>query len=154
MRRCTSHTGSSPLWYSTSSTPNSVVPNPKRAMLAREWRSTASNARASTTQSFRGTYAPRGEGFIPPRNLPAREVVPHVIRCKVFRFRDNIREVSNGYRSGIAGPAAGAGGGVPGARRAEVVRRIRRSGVRGRDRVPRKHGVPAGQVLGWAGGRG
>src|SRR3989449_4879636 len=55
MRRCTSHTGSSPLWYSTSSTPNSVVPSWKRAMLAREWRSTASNARARTTQSLRGT---------------------------------------------------------------------------------------------------
>src|SRR5207245_7245853 len=52
MRRCTSQTGSSPLWYSTSSTPNSVVPRPKRAMLAREWRSTASNVRASTTQSM------------------------------------------------------------------------------------------------------
>src|SRR5207253_50029 len=35
MRRCTSHTASSPLWYRTSSTPNSVVPNPKRAMLER-----------------------------------------------------------------------------------------------------------------------
>src|SRR5947209_16352795 len=52
MRRCTSQTGNSPLWYSTSRTPNSVVPRPKRAMLAREWRSTASNARASTTHSM------------------------------------------------------------------------------------------------------
>src|SRR2546428_401341 len=37
MRRCTSQTGSSPLWYSTSNTPNSVVPSPNRAMLARVW---------------------------------------------------------------------------------------------------------------------
>src|SRR2546427_6951718 len=66
MRRCTSHTGSSPLWYSTSNTPNSVVPKPKRAMLARECRSTASNARASTTHSFNGTSARLGEAFIPP----------------------------------------------------------------------------------------
>src|SRR6266571_2616965 len=66
MRRCTSHTGSSPLWCSTSNTPNSVVPKPKRAMLARECRSTASNARASTTHSFNGTSARLGEGFIPP----------------------------------------------------------------------------------------
>src|SRR3989442_12619970 len=66
MRRCTSHTGSSPLWYSASNTPNSVVPKPKRAMLTRECRSTASNARASTTHSFNGTSARLGEAFIPP----------------------------------------------------------------------------------------
>src|SRR5436309_4752277 len=62
MRRCTSQTGNSPLWYSTSRTPNSVVPRPKRAMLAREWRSTASNARARTTQSSRGTFRRMGAG--------------------------------------------------------------------------------------------
>src|SRR3989449_3693320 len=87
MRRCTSHTGSSPLWYSTSSTPNSVVPNPKRAMLAREWCSTASNARASTTHSFRGTDAPLGEGFIPPlgTSRPGK-LFPMLFDVKYFDF--------------------------------------------------------------------
>src|SRR2546422_7900527 len=73
MRRCTSHTGSSPLWYSTSSTPNSVVPSPKRAILAREWRSTASNARARTTHSCNGTSARLGDGFMTPWEPPRGE---------------------------------------------------------------------------------
>src|SRR5256886_11602594 len=87
MRRCTSHTGSSPLWCSTSNAPNSVVPNPKRAMLAREWCSTASNARASTTHSFRGTDAPLGEGFIPPlgTSRPGK-LFPMLFDVKYFDF--------------------------------------------------------------------
>src|SRR2546430_15876996 len=153
MRRCTSHTGSSPLWYSTSSTPNSVVPSPKRAMLAREWRSTASNARARTTHSRSGTSTRLVEGFIAPRNLSAGEVVPGVARGEVFRFRDNtvLLEVCN-VRSWSAGATAGTGSGLPGPRGAEGVRRVRGSRVRGCRRVHREHGVPAGPVLGGAGG--
>src|SRR3989449_7284525 len=88
MRRCTSHTGSSPLWYSTSSTPNSVVPSPKRAILAREWRSTASNARARTTHSCNGTSARLGDGFMTAWEPPRREPCSDVVRCQVSRFRD------------------------------------------------------------------
>src|SRR5256714_12313350 len=88
MRRCTSHTGSSPLWYSTSSTPNSVVPSPKRAILAREWRSTASNARARTIHSCNGTSARLGDGFMTPWEPPRGDHGSSVVRCQVSRFRD------------------------------------------------------------------
>src|SRR3989454_1516586 len=86
MRRCTSQTGNSPLWYSTSRTPNSVVPRPKRAMLAREWRSTASNARASTTHSM----SPVSPGTVVldaiiRRNLLGSRIVP---RIRVSRILD------------------------------------------------------------------
>src|SRR5438045_4094145 len=90
MRRCTSHTGSSPLWYSTSSTPNSVVPSPKRAMLAREWRSTASNARARTIQSLRG-MGDKGDGFISLQEPGTQgNVFPHIGRDQVSRIRDKL----------------------------------------------------------------
>src|SRR5216117_1437597 len=88
MRRCTSHTGSSPLWYSTSSTPNSVVPSPKRAILTREWRSTASNARARTTHSCNGTSTRLGEAFMTSWEPPRGEHCSDVVRCQVSRFRD------------------------------------------------------------------
>src|SRR5258705_13325364 len=90
MRRCTSHTGSSPLWYRTSNTPNSVVPSPKRAMLARERRSTASNARAKTTHRRSGTSTRLRDDFITPSGTPeGGNAVPCVVRCQVSRFRDN-----------------------------------------------------------------
>src|SRR5438309_1341714 len=83
MRRCTSQTGSSPLWYSTSRTPNSVVPTPNRAMLAREWRSTASNARASTTHRSSGTLCLAVDGrFICCRNLLPGAFVPGCVEIK------------------------------------------------------------------------
>src|SRR5258708_22533894 len=88
MRRCTSHTGSSPLWYRTSNTPNSVVPSPKPAILAREWRSTASNARARTTHSCNGTSARLDDGFMTPWEPPREEHRSEVVRCQVSRFRD------------------------------------------------------------------
>src|SRR2546428_2688677 len=95
MRRCTSHTGSSPLWYSTSSTPNSVVPKPKRAMLARECRSTASNARASTTHSWSGTSTRFEEAFIPPRGTSQTEkLFPMLFDVKYLDFET----ISRRYR--------------------------------------------------------
>src|SRR2546429_2758839 len=89
MRRCTSHTGSSPLWYSTSSTPNSVVPSPKRAMLAREWRSTASNARASTIHSLRG-LGEGGDGFISLQEPWPQGKCSHIGRDRISRFRSKL----------------------------------------------------------------
>src|SRR5690349_16056078 len=89
MRRCTSHTGSSPLWYSTSSTANSVVPSPKRAMLARAWRATASNARARTTHSRNGTSARPDDRFMIPLGTTGRGTLfVLLVRCQVSRFRD------------------------------------------------------------------
>src|SRR2546425_2951262 len=99
MRRCTSHTGSSPLWYSTSSTPNSVVPSPKRAMLAREWRSTASNARASTIQSLRGTSARAavGERFmLPPEPWGRVKLFPRWFEVKYLDFKTSVVGLEGG----------------------------------------------------------
>src|SRR6266699_6980428 len=90
MRRCTSHTGSSPLWYRTPHTPNSVGPSPKRAILAREWRSTASNARARTTHSCNGTSARLGDGFMTPWEPARGKHCSDVVRYQVSRFRDNL----------------------------------------------------------------
>src|SRR3989442_945332 len=99
MRRCTSHTGSSPLWYSTSSTPNSVVPSPKRAMLAREWWSTASNARASTIQSLRGTSARAavGERFmLPPEPWGRVKLFPRWFEVKYLDFKTSVVGLEGG----------------------------------------------------------
>src|SRR5438309_7847950 len=155
MRRCTSQTGSSPLWYSTSRTPNSVVPTPKRAMLAREWRSTASNARASTTHSSSGTSWLAGDGrFILLQEPSPRGFCSRVCRNEVSRYRDNSwRRWDHVCGSWIAGAPADAGAGVPEPRRAEGVRRVRRTGLRRRHGVHRQPGLPPGAALGRPGGR-
>src|SRR5207253_614782 len=144
MRRCTSHTGSSPLWYSTSSTPNSVVPSPKRAMLAREWRSTASNARASTIHSLRGV-GEGGDGFISLQEPWLQGKCSTLVDIEYLDFEihcPSAWEVSNVGRSGTVGFAADARGGVSGPRGAEVGGRVRRPGLCGRHRVHREHRIP------------
>src|SRR5438132_1560421 len=131
MRRCTSHTGSSPLWYSTSSTPNSVVPSPKRAMLAREWRSTASNARASTIHSLRG-LGEGGDGFISLQEPWPQGKCSDICSDRISRFRSKLFVLV---------------GGVSGPRGAEVGGRVRRPGLCGRHRVHREHRIPPGAAL-------
>src|SRR5207253_1338100 len=149
MRRWTSHTGNSPLWYSTSSTPNSVVPSPKRAMLAREWRSTASNARASTIHSLRGV-GEGGDGFISLQEPWLQGKCSTLVDIEYLDFEihcPSAWEVSNVGRSGTVGFAADARGGVSGPRGAEVGGRVRRPGLCGRHRVHREHRIPPGAAL-------
>src|SRR2546425_3791550 len=154
MRRCTSQTGSSPLWYSTSNTPNSVVPSPNRAMLARECRSTASKARASTIHSLSALSA-RGVGAVGERLIPARGTSRPAnlflrwfdVKYLEFEIIVLFRRWQDVRRSGVAGVAPDAGSGVPGPRRAEGVRRVRRPGLRRRERVHREHGVPPGAAV-------
>src|SRR3989441_6375613 len=165
MRRCTSQTGSSPLWYSTSNTPNSVVPSPNRAMLARECRSTASKARASTIHSLSALSA-RGVGAVGERLIPARGTSRPAnlflrwfdVKYLEFEIIVLFRRWHDVRRSGVAGVAPDAGSGVPGPRRAEGVRRVRRPGLRRRERVHREPRVPAGAAVGrprggWGAGR-
>src|SRR5256712_5492822 len=165
MRRCTSQTGSSPLWYSTSNTPDSVVPSPNRAMLARECRSTASKARASTIHSLSALSA-RGVGAVGERLIAARGTSRPAnlflrwfdVKYLEFEIIVLFRRWHDVRRSGVAGVAPDAGSGVPGPRRAEGVRRVRRPGLRRRERVHREPRVPAGAAVGrprggWGAGR-
>src|SRR3989441_161675 len=56
-------------------------------MLAREWRSTASNARARTTQSLRGTSV--GDRLMSLQEPSRGPSCSQVVRNQVSRFRDN-----------------------------------------------------------------
>src|SRR2546429_9189348 len=78
-------------------------------------------------------------------------LLPLLFDVKYLDFETFV-EVGN-VRSWSAGAAAGPRGRLPGPRRAEGVRGVRRSGLRRGHRLRRQLGVPPGPCLGRAGGR-
>src|SRR5213083_3195313 len=79
-------------------------------------------------------------------------LLPLLFDVKYLDFETFV-EVGN-VRSWSVGAAAGPRGRLPGPRRAEGVRGVRRSGVRRRHGLRREPGVPPGPVLGGTGGGG
>src|SRR5438309_7802241 len=118
-------------------------------MLAREWRSTASNARARTTQSRKAGSRGMVTFGIASRTPRRVTMFPMCLEVKHLEFK-----ITGGWydrRSRVVGAPAGAGAGVPGPRGPKGVRGVRRAGPRRRERLHGQPGVQAGPVLGRGG---